>query len=184
MIFGFKKEKDYFKELCKKHNKKYIVPPEEKEQARYIKLIKPKISEEDFVREVQNVATKQKINGLYRRLGNYKNGIVLKQQKSWEALVNKTYKIYGNIKLLMKLLRENYYPHTDFWTSNSEYFHYVIAVAFQNVNTKTEMLEYLYYQSGHQGFLNIMEAYEVNGDKKMCLKLFKEFFGFCNFLVN
>ncbi len=177
----FKKEKGYFKKLCKKYGKRYNIPPEKKEKSY---SIKPKIKEKDFIRKLKNITTKKKLNGLYRRLSNYKNGIVLEKKESWEVLVNKTYKIYGNINFLIKLLRENNYPHTDFWTSNSKYFHYAIAAALQNVNTKDEILKYLYLSSGHQGFLNIMKAYEINNDRDMCSKLFKEFFDFCDFLVN
>lgn len=177
----FKKEKEYFKKLCKKYGKRYNIPSEKKEKSY---SIKPKIKEDDFIRELKNITTKKKLNGLYRRLSNYKNGIVLEKGESWKVLVNKTYKIYGNISLLIKLLKENNYPHIGFWTSNSEYFHYAIAAAFQNVNTKDEILKYLYQSSGHQGFLNIMKAYETNNDRDMCSKLFKEFFDFCDFLVN
>jgi len=58
-----------------------------------------------------------------------------------------------------------------------------LAEALNNVNTKEDVLRYLYKDSGHGGFLNIMRAYEINRDKDTCLKLFHHFLQFCKFLV-
>lgn len=176
----FKKEKSEFVKLCSKYSKKCNVSFDEKEKQEK----KPKISENDFIQNVKKAKTKPKIRGLYRRLGNYDNGIVLQKSESWEVLINNTFKVCGNIKLFIELLRSNYYPGTDYWTSNSKYFHFGLATALKNVKTKQEIIKYLSKNAGHGGFVNIMKAYEVNGDKAMCLQLFKRYLKFCDFLVN
>lgn len=176
----FKKEKLEFVKLCSKYSKKCNVSFDEKEKQEK----KPKISENDFIQEVKKAKTKLKIRGLYKRLGNYDNGIVLQEFESWKVLVNKTFEVYGNIELFIGLLRNNYYPGTDYWTLNSKYFHFGLAAALNNINTKQEIIKYLSKKAGHGGFVNIMKAYEVNGDKAMCLHLFKRYLRFCDFLVN
>ena len=79
---------------------------------------------------------------------------------------------------------ENNFPHTDFWTSNSKYFHLGLAVALKNINTRQETLNYLFKNSGHGGFINIIKSYEVLGDKNMCLLLFNRYLKFCELIVN
>jgi hypothetical protein len=170
-----------FIELCKKYNFEVNITlgPKEKETDK-----KPKMSEEEFNDEVNEAETKQKVIGLYKRLGNYKNHILLTQYESWKNLINKTFETYGNIKLFLKLLEENHYPHTDFWTANSKYFHFGLAVALSNINTKQETIKYLSRNTGHGGFVNIMKALSVNKDKEMCLQLFERYLKFCDLLVN
>lgn len=177
----FKEEKEYFKKLCKKYKRAYNILDQKKEKDY---AGRAKSGEDSFIQELKKVSTKGKLGGLYGRLENYRNEIALKKKESWDLLVNKTYQVYGNILHLIELLKESNYPHTDFFTTNSKYFHFAVAAALRHTNTRDEMLRYLYKYSGHQGFLNIMRAYELNGDRPMCLRLFKEFFGFCDFLVN
>ena len=81
-------------------------------------------------------------------------------------------------------MKNNLYPHWGFASSNSKYLHFGVAAALNSVNTKQEILKYLSENAGHSGFLNVMKAYEVNGDKAMCIKLFKRYLRFCDFLVN
>jgi hypothetical protein len=178
---NFKKEKLEFLKLCDRYSKKCNIPFDAKEKQ---EKRKPKISENDFILEFRKAKTKQKIRGLCRRLGNYKNDIVLKKSKSWEILVNKNFEVYGDIDLFVKFLRNNLYPHMDFYSSNSKYLHFGVAAALNNINTKQEIIKYLSENAGHSGFVNIMKAYEVNGDKEMCLHLFKRYLRFCDFLVN
>jgi DNA polymerase III delta prime subunit len=177
---NFKKEKLEFLKLCDRYSKKYNVSFDVKEKQER----KPKISENDFIQEFKKAKTIQKIRGLYKRLENYNNDIVLKKTESWKILVNKNFEVYGNIDLFVKLLRNNLYPHMDFYSSNSKYLHFGLAAALNNINTKQEIIKYLSKNAGHGGFVNIMKAYEVNGDKAMCLQLFKRYLRFCDFLVN
>lgn len=176
----FKEEKLKFVKLCNRYDKKCNVSFDEKEERER----KPKISENDFIQEVKEAKTKQKIRGLYRRLENYNNEIVLQKSESWKILVNKIFEVYGNIDLFVKLLRNNLYPHMDFYSSNSKYLHFGLAAALDNINIKQEIIKYLSKNAGHGGFVNIMKAYEVNSDKAMCLHLFKHYLRFCDFLVN
>jgi len=176
----FQQEKSTFVKLCKQYDKKINVTFENKEQE-YKK--KPKMSEKQFISAINKVNNRRRLQGLYKKLGNYNNGIVLQDEKSWRVLVNKTFDVMGSIKLFTDLLEKNMYPHTDFMTSNSKYFQFGLAEALNNINTKEDTLKYLYEHSGHGGFLNIMKAYEINRDRDMCIKLFKHFLNFCKFLV-
>ncbi len=178
----FKEVKQAFIKLCRKYNNKEVnVTFDEKEEFR----IKTKISETDFIREFKKAKGKQKIAGLYKKLNNYKNGIVLTNLESWKLLVEKTYSTNGNIKPFIELLRKNSFPHTDWFTSNSKHFHLGLATALGSINTREEALNYIFDKTtGHGGFVNVMKSYEIIGDRKMCLLLFRRYLRFCDFLVN
>lgn len=181
----FNKEKIIFKELCKKYQKEYKIPPEKHNESHvHIPKRKTVITEESFINDLNYAKTKQKIRGLYIKLGNYNNGIVLSRPDSWKTLVEKTYSINGNIFLFIDLLKENHFPHIGFWTLNSKYFHFGLAVALTNLNTRKEILEYLSENTGHGGFINIMKAYEQNRDIKTSLELFERFLKMCHLLVD
>lgn len=177
----FKEIKQKFVILCKKYKKEVNVTFDEKEEYRQ----KTKISEANFIKELKKAKTKQKITGLYKKLNNYNNGIVLTSPESWVLLVNKTYSVCKNIKLFIGLLKKNSFPHTDWFTSNSKYFHLGLAAALENINTKEEMMNYLFDKTtGNGGFVNVMKSYEVIGNREICLKLFRRYLRFCDFLVN
>jgi hypothetical protein len=169
-----------YRVLCDGYNKECNLPPKENKEAER----KPKITEDDFIREVGLAKTKPKIKWLYKELGEYNNKIILTKYGSWESLVKKTYEVCGNIELFVNLLKENSFPHTDRWTSNSRYFHLGLAVALKQIDTRPEMLRYLSENSGRGGFVNVLKAYEINQDKQMGLKLFDRYLLFCDFLVN
>ena len=115
----------------------------------------------------------------------YNNGIVLTNPESWKLLVEKTYSVSKNIKPFIELLKKNSFPHTNWVTSNSKYFHFGLAAALENINTKEETMNYLFDKTtGHGGFVNVMKSYEVIGNREMCLKLFMRYLRFCDFLVN
>ena len=181
----FNKEKIIFKELCKKYQKEYKIPPENHNESHiHLPIRKTVITEESFINELNYAKKKQKIRGLYIKLGNYNNGIVLSRPDSWKTLIEKTYRINGNIFLFTNLLKKSNFPHTDFWSSNSKYFHFGIAAALTNPNARKEILEYLSQNTGHSGFINVMKAYEQNRDTKTCLKLFERFLKMCHLLVD
>lgn len=79
---------------------------------------------------------------------------------------------------------KNNFLHTDFWTSNSKYFHLPLAIALKDINTRQETLNYLFRNSGHGGFQNIIKSYEVIEDKNMCLELFNRYLKFCRLIVD
>ena len=55
----------------------------------------------------------------------------------------------------------------------------------KNINTKEETMNYLFNKTtGHGGFVSVMKSYEVIGDREMCMKLFRRYLRFCDFLVN
>ena len=113
----FKNEKQNFRKLCQKYEKTFNLEFDKKEEFKR----KSKISEDKFVEEVKKSKTQRQIQGKYKKLNNYNNGIVLTKYESWRVLVEKTFEINKNIQLFTKYLIENKFPHTDFWTSNSKY---------------------------------------------------------------
>ena len=181
----FKNEKLKFQKLCKRYNKKFNLEFDKKEKSE-INFSKKRrqISEDQFIKEVEACSNKRQLVGKYKKLDNYNNGIVLSKYESWKILVEKTFEINENIKILTNYLMKNNFPHSDFWTHNSKYFHFALAVALKNINTRQEILKYLFKNSGHGGFTNIMRAYEILGDKNMCLLLFNRFLRFCGLIVN
>ncbi len=181
----FKKEKYRFQKLCKKYKKKFNLEFDEKsDNEKLLSTNKKNISEQKFIEEVKNCNTSRQIAGKYKKLDNYNNGIVLKNYKSWEILIQKTFEINKNLKLLLDYILKNNFPHTDFWTSNSKYFHLPLAIALKDINTRRETLNYLFKNSGHGGFQNIIKSYEVIEDKNMCLSLFDRYIKFCKLIVN
>lgn len=181
----FRNEKLRFQKLCKKYNKPFNLEFDKQNtnENSYLKK-KINISEEQFIKEVKACKTSRQITGKYKKLDNYNNGIILKTYRSWEILIQKTFEINKNLKLLLDYLLKNNFPHTDFWTSNSKYFHLPLAIALKDINTRQETLNYLFKNSGHGGFQNIITSYEVIEDKNMCLSLFDRYIKFCKLIVN
>ena len=181
----FGNEKLRFQKLCKKYNKLFNLEFDKQntDENSYLKK-KRNISEEQFIKEVKACKTSMQITGKYKKLDNYNNGIILKTYRSWEILIQKTFEINKNLKLLLDYLLKNNFPHTDFWTSNSKYFHLPLAIALKDINTRQEALNYLFKNSGHGGFQNIIKSYEVIEDKNMCLSLFDRYIKFCRLIVN
>jgi len=176
-----KDERTAYVVLCKRFKKRSNLPKLIDKKDEYKR---PKgISESEFVKLVKNAKTKKQFASLIDDLKSYEKGIVLKSKKSWNLIVKKTYKVTGSISLITNFLRDQSYPHTDFYTAHSKYLHFCVAVALEDVNMKDEMLDYLFENGGHEGFTNIMKSYEVIGDKKMCIELFEHFYNFCKFLV-
>ena len=137
----FIQEKIEFEELCKQYNKKVNVIFENKELE---DKKKNEISEEEFILNINEADQESTLRDLYTKLKNDDNGIILKSEDSWRTLVKKTVDIMGTINLFIEYLGKNKYPHTDYWSSNSKYFKYGIAEALGNIDTKEEMLKYLY----------------------------------------
>ena len=176
----FGTEKKIFEKLCKKYKKTSNLEPEQKsDQTRKSKKI-----ENEFIEELKNSKDKKGIENKYNELNNYDNRIVLTKYESWEVLVTKTFDITKNIELFIKYLMDNKFHYLTGFTANSKYLYFGIAVALKNNDMKQEILEYLYENSGENGFLKIMKAYEVLEDKNMCLLLFERYLKFCEFIVN
>ena len=178
---SFQNEKIRFQKLCKQYKKTFNLKFDSKNPS----LGKKKnISEQQFIKEVNKCSTPRQIAGKYKKLDNYNNGIILSSDESWRVLIKKTLEINKNLNLLFDYLMENHFPHTDFWTINSKHFHFPLAIALENINTRQEALDYLFKNSGHEGFKNIMKSYEVINDKNMCLSLFNRYLKFCRLIVN
>lgn len=175
-----KEDLELFIKLCEKYNKEYDSVIENKSVHFSKKVV---FNEREFRKSLRNIKSKQGIRGLYKRLENYKKEMVLREIESWQLLLKATYKIDGNIQRFIGLLKRFMFPHTDFFTSNSKYFHLGVGVALNSIEMKEEMFQYLLAESGHGGFNNIMKCYEVLKNKKMCLNLFEHYLKFCHFLV-
>ncbi|RUA06356.1 MAG: hypothetical protein DSY43_02355, partial [Gammaproteobacteria bacterium] len=182
----FKNEKLRFQKLCTQYNKKFNLKFDEKDNdTNRLSRKKKNISEQQFINEVRKSTTSRQIAGKYKKLDNYNNGIILSSYKSWKVLIQKTLEINKNLKLLFDYLIKNNFPHAGhYWSSNSKYFHLPLAIALKNINTRQEALNYLFENSGHEGFKNIMKSYEVINDKNICLSLFDRYLKFCRFIVD
>lgn len=174
----YKNSKKVFIKLCKKYGKKVNVKFEKKEEYK----TEYKLSEKQFIKELKKARTRQKMAVLLKQVNDK---VKLVNPKSWNLLVEKTYQIYKNINPFIELLRENSFPHTDWFRTNSQYFHFGLASALSNVNTREEAMNYLFDKTtGHGGFINVMKSYEVIGERDICIKLFRRFIRICDFLVN
>lgn len=174
----YKNSKKVFIKLCKKYGKKVNVKFENKEEYK----TKYKLSEKQFTKELKKARTRQKMAVLLKQVNDQ---VKLVNPKSWNLLVEKTYKIYKNINPFIELLRENSFPHTDWFRTNSQYFYFGLASALNNVNTREEAINYLFDKTtGHGGFINVMKSYEFIGERDICIKLFRRFIRICDFLVN
>ena len=181
--FNFKDTKKSYVGLCEKYGKEINVTFDKKDE--FCPMEKEKISETAFIKKCKEVKGEQELIDLYKELNNHKNNIVLTKKESWGLLVEKTYSINKDIKQFIDLLAKNYFPHSDEYTYNSKYFHYGLASALRNINTKKEIMNYLFSETtGYCGFVNVMKSYEVIGDREMCVKLFLRYLRFCDFLVN
>lgn len=179
------KYRKIFNELCSLYKKTNIFPEKIKTN-NYSSGNEQKIRETNstFIPLINNASTKADIKKIYKELGEYNYGRILTEHNQWKRLITQTYEISGNINLFIELIKKDSFPHYDYATSNSQYYHFGLAEALYNLNTKKETLEYLSKYSGHGGFINIMKAYEVNKDKEMCRKLFERFLKFCHLLVD
>jgi DNA polymerase III delta prime subunit len=174
-------EAEVFKDLCRKYNKKYNIPEDNSDE----KVKKKGIyrSEADIIGDLEKIKTKSKLSKWYADLRNSESGTVTTFEH-WIIIVNKTYEISGNITPLLAIMKRDYFPHSDYFSHISPYYYLGLAAAIKNLNTKQQTLEYIMDNSGHAGFLHVMESYEVLRDEEMCCKLFERFINFCDFLVN
>lgn len=141
------------------------------------------ISEDEFVQRVNSSTTVEDIEGLYGLLSDYQNGIIISEKKSWEEIINKTQHVLGNIDPFIDLLKSSHYPHSDFFSRNSKYYHIALSVALTNISTKDQIFMYLKDNTGHGGFCSLIKAYSIHNDKSMCLSLFGRYIQLCNLLV-
>jgi len=179
----FKNDKLRFRKLCNKYDKRFMLTIESDENIE--KEINSdnseKIIEEIFINKILKSVTKRQITLYFNRLSNER--IVISKFESWKILIEKTFKINGNIVLFTNYLKKTHYPHMSYWSNNSKYFYLAVAAAIKDLNTRQEMLNYLYKHSGHGGFSNVMESYAFLEDKNMCITLFKRYLRICDFLV-
>lgn len=169
-----------YQRLCQLYNEAFDIPvPEDKEKT--IRIYETH-QEDEFVIKLRPAATKKELEDLY--LTVFSAGDHLRQLTTWEIIVEKTIAIDGDISRLIGVMTKNHYPHSDYYAYSNAYYHLALAAALKNLNSKTEMLTYLFYNTGYDGFVNLMKTYEALRDQEMCLTLYKRFYGFCDLLVN
>lgn len=178
----YEEEVQDFLELCKKFNIKPNIKLEQKRDSIPTRKYSSS-NEQRFRDELKDAKTKQKIRGAYKRLRNYKNEISLKDAKSWEVLIDKTYELFGNINLFIKYLESISYPHSDYYSSNGKYAHLGLAYTLENPNYKQETLDYLYLNGGHGGFGNLIKTYAYLNDREMTINLFNRYIALCKLLT-
>ncbi|MBA6251003.1 NACHT domain-containing NTPase [Colwellia sp. MB3u-55] len=140
-------------------------------------------NERAFITKLESIKEKNGLEELFNNLNNYESKVTLTKLESWTLLIEKTLTIFGDIGLFTKLLKDNSYPHTNWYSNNSKYFHMGLSVAISNIESKNEIFEYLATETGHGGFYNLIETYSVLNDKEMCIQLFKRYVKFCEFLI-
>ena len=176
-------ELENYKTLCTLYNKEFNIPVTQNDDKYEEKKVNPNL-EIDFLNRLSDIDNEQALNTIYGELHILDSGILIQKLETWQILVDKTFEINGNINLLLNLFKKDYYPHSDYSTYNAKYYHFGLAAALKNINTRKDMIDYLSKNSGHGGFINIMKAYEVLRDKEMCVKLFERFLKFCHLLVD
>ncbi len=168
-------EKLRFEQLCEKYKKEFKLSFDEKEEDRYKREIYS-----NFVEEIEKAKSQQQIIEIYAKLQTF----TLSKPEHWKMLIKRTFEICNNIKVFTDCMEDSYFPRSNYMRINSEYLHIGLAAALENIDTRQEALNYLSKNTGHGGFLNVIKAYEINKDKKMCLLLFERYLKFCDFLVN
>lgn len=163
---------------CKKHKKKNNLNLEKRDFK-----IHTKISEDAFIKDLKSVKNRRQLAGKYRKLNNYKNKIILKKPESWQILLKITCKYDGGVERFLGYLEKHNYPHMTYWSDNSKYMYYALAALLENPNTQTETYEYLFKNSGHSGFLELIKAFGVNGNTKKCVDLLDRYILFCELLT-
>lgn len=166
--------------LCSQYNETFDIPlaPDREREPRIYDFAK----EQQFGENLKMVNTKEQLEASYETIQHSADG--LQQLKTWELVVERTNDLDGNISRLVTVLSKNHYPHSDYYAYSNACYHLALAAALKNLNTKNEMLEYLFGNSGYEGFLNMMKTYEVLRDQETCNRLFDRFKGFCDLLVN
>ncbi len=168
-------EKLRFERLCKKHKKKFKLSFDVKEVDKY-----KRENYDNFIEEIRKAKSQHQILEIYAKLQTF----TLSEPEHWKLLIKKTFEVCNNIQAFTDCMNANYFPHSNYFSTNAKYFHFGLAATLENIDTRQEAIKYLSKNTGHGAFLNVIKAYEINKDKKMCLLLFERYLKFCDFLVN
>lgn len=90
----------------------------------------------------------------------------------------------GYLFVNAELMKRDYFPSYNSFSNGAKFYHLALAATLGNMNTRQEALDFLFDNSGHGGFLHILESYEVLRDEKMAKSLLKHYLRFCDLLVN
>ncbi|MBP1222357.1 NACHT domain-containing protein [Flavobacterium sp. 1355] len=167
-----------YKRLCAKYKKKYEIPAFE-----IISDTENAVPELLLMEHLSVVKNKTQLKKWYT---NFDRDIdsTIENFDSWQEIVDVTYTRNENISMLLELMKRDYFPSYNSFTNGAKFYHLALAAALGNMNTRQEALDFLFDNSGHGGFLHILESYEILRDEKMAKSLFKHYLRFCDFLVN
>jgi hypothetical protein len=161
-----------YERLCKLYQEAFNIPLEP--NAEKTPRVYDVGDEERFVQDLRAVTAKNELQELYKTIFSAADS--LRELTTWEPVIDKTYEV--------DVLEKNNYPHSDFYAYSNAYYHLALAAALKNLNSKTEMMNYLFYHTGYDGFVNLMKTFEALRDREMCLLIYNRFYGFCDLLVN
>ena len=165
--------------MCRKYNSSENV--EEKNDETIVEKTVP-ASQENLRQQIVKANTKAKLEILYKKIKNYENGIVISEKATWQSLLDRTYKYFGNVQPFIRMLNDSHFPSSDWWDRNSKYYHIGLALALSDIRTRPEAQAHIARSTGHGGYYNMIKVYEFMGDKETCRKIFLRFIQMCHFL--
>ncbi|WP_121615360.1 NACHT domain-containing protein [Virgibacillus halodenitrificans] len=134
----------------------------------------------ELLKLLNEVEDQDTLKDIYKKINEPFN--VIKTQEVWRKIVYKTHKITSSLEMFFDYLKSIYYSHF-YYSANSDYVDFGVAYALSKIDMKQDMLNFIYENSGHNGFYTMIKVYSINGNKEECLKLFQRFIRFCDFLV-
>lgn len=168
----------YYKEFCKSEN------IDEVQIQKYSRIEENASSNEIcYFEKIQKCKSKTVLKKLYSELADYNKHIVIKSGKTWNLLVEKTFKIDGNFDELLEYMEQCKFPHETFYSANSPYFYMPLGYILQNYGMSEPIWCFLKNNGGYADFINLIKAYDYIDEREECRKLFKRFFQFCELLV-
>jgi len=167
-----------FKELCRKYRKTNTIPDytPDLEQSNGV-------PEEELMQKLREVKSRSQLKKWYKNFDRDVDSTV-EHFGNWQEIISRTFELNQNISIFLELMKRDYYPGFNYFTNNAKHYHLGVASALASINTRQETLDFLFKNSGHDGFLNILKSYEILRDQKTARLLFKHYVRFCDFLVN
>lgn len=167
-----------FKTLCRKYRKTNRIPDYTPDVEKSNGL-----PEAELMQQLYEVKNRSQLKKWYKNFDRDVDSTV-EHFANWEEIISRTFELNQNISIFLELLKRDYYPGFNYFTNNAKYYHLAVASALDSINTRQETLDFLFQNSGHDGFLNILKSYEMLRDQKTARLLFKHYVRFCDFLVN
>jgi len=177
-------ERIQYSKLCQRFGQANKIPEPVVEKWEIKEEAKNSLSEETVMAALVNVKTKKTLNKWLHYLSR-ESTVEIKDLHSWKKIVDKLFIIEGNIQSLLEVMKNDYYfPRLANFGGEKKHMDIALAAALDNINTRQQTLNYLFENSGHDGFLMVIKSFTCLRNEKMVRQLFKNFVQFCEFLVN